>query len=117
MGSEGLARRFLHVNLNCESLKRTESVYGDVLGLKPRMRTDAKVPTDGSILGIEGDETFCETLFLYDSRGGRAGCALEAIEFHQPALKADHEQRPHSARHPVDAADRVRSRCDRHRVA
>ena len=94
MGSEGLARRFLHVNLNCESLKRTESVYGDVLGLKPRMRTDAKVPTDGRILGIEGDETFCETSFLYDSRGGRAGCALEAIEFHQPALKADPNNDP-----------------------
>jgi catechol 2,3-dioxygenase-like lactoylglutathione lyase family enzyme len=92
--SEDLARRFLHVNLNCESLERTERVYGDVLGLKPRMRTDAKVATNGSILGIDGDETFCETSFLYDSRGGRAGCALEAIEFHTPALKADQSNDP-----------------------
>jgi len=94
VGSEELARRFLHVNLNCESLERTERVYGDVLGLTARMRTDAKVPTDGSILGIDGDETFCETSFLYDSRGGRAGCALEAIEFHKPALKADPNSEP-----------------------
>ena len=94
MGSEELARRFLHVNLNCESLERTERVYGDVLGLTARMRTDAKVPTDGSILGIDGDETFCETSFLYDSLGGRAGCALEAIEFHKPALKADSNSDP-----------------------
>jgi catechol 2,3-dioxygenase-like lactoylglutathione lyase family enzyme len=94
VGSEELARRFLHVNLNCESLERTEHVYVGHLGLSPRMRTDAKVATDGSILGIEGDETFCETSFLYDSRGGRAGCALEAIEFHKPALKADPSSDP-----------------------
>jgi catechol 2,3-dioxygenase-like lactoylglutathione lyase family enzyme len=89
VGSDELARRFLHVNLNCESLDATEGLYVGQLGLSARMRTDPKVATDGSILGIEGDETFCETSFLYDSRGGRAGCALEAIEFHKPALKAD----------------------------
>lgn len=59
-----------------------------------RMRTDPKVPTDGSILGIQGGETFCETSFLYDSRGGRAGCALEAIEFHKPPLKTDPNDDP-----------------------
>ena len=89
MGSEDLARRFLHVNLNCVSLDATESLYVGLLGLSARMRTDPKVPTDGTILGIEADETFCETSFLYDSRGGRGGCALEAIEFHGPPLKAD----------------------------
>lgn len=94
MGSEELARRFLHVNLNCASLDATEALYVGQLGLAARMRTDPKVPTDGSILGIDGDETFCETSFLYDSRGGRAGCALEAIEFHNPALKADPNSDP-----------------------
>jgi catechol 2,3-dioxygenase-like lactoylglutathione lyase family enzyme len=94
VGSEDLARRFLHVNLNCESLDATERLYVGQLGLSPRMRTDANVPTDGSILGIDGGETFCETSFLYDSRGGRAGCALEAIEFHKPALKADPNSDP-----------------------
>jgi catechol 2,3-dioxygenase-like lactoylglutathione lyase family enzyme len=93
VGSEDLARRFLHVNLNCKSLDATERLYVGQLGLSPRMRTDAKVATDGSILGIDG-ETFCETSFLYDSRGGRAGCALEAIAFHKPALKADHNSDP-----------------------
>jgi catechol 2,3-dioxygenase-like lactoylglutathione lyase family enzyme len=93
VGSEHLARRFLHVNLNCESLERTERVYGDVLGLTARMRTDAKVPTDGSILGIDG-ETYCATVFLYDARGGRAGCALEAIEYHSPALTRDPSRDP-----------------------
>ena len=93
MGSEHLARRFLHVNLNCESLERTERVYGDVLGLKARMRTDPKAVTDGTILGLDG-ETYCATVFLYDARGGRAGCALEAIEYQSPALSRDPSRDP-----------------------
>ncbi|MDV3124497.1 VOC family protein [Mycobacterium sp. 21AC1] len=88
MASEVLARRFLHVNLNCVSLDTTERVYGDVLGLNARMRTDPEVATDGTILGLDG-ETFCATSFLYDARGGRGGCALEAIEYHSPALSRD----------------------------
>jgi catechol 2,3-dioxygenase-like lactoylglutathione lyase family enzyme len=93
VGSEHLARRFLHVNLNCESLERTERVYGDVLGLTARMRTDPKVATDGTILGLDG-ETYCTTAFLYDGHGGRAGCALEAIEYHSPALSHDPSRDP-----------------------
>jgi catechol 2,3-dioxygenase-like lactoylglutathione lyase family enzyme len=89
VGSEDLARRFLHVNLNCVSLDATEGLYVGLLGLSARMRTDSKVPTDGTILGIDANETFCETSFLYDSRGGRGGCALEAIEFYGPPMKAD----------------------------
>lgn len=88
MTSDVLARRFLHVNLNCVSLDATERIYGDLLGLKPRMRTDPKVATDGTILGLQG-ETFCATSFLYDARGGRGGCALETIEYHSPALSRD----------------------------
>ena len=88
-----LARRFLHVNLNCDSLDATEDLYGRQLGLTARMRTDANVATDGSILGLDG-ETFCETSFLYDSRGGKGGCALEAIEYHSPALKHDSSTDP-----------------------
>lgn len=88
MVSDDLARRFLHVNLNCESLEATERLYVQHLGLSARMRTDPQVATDGSILGIDG-ETYCATSFLYDARGGRAGCALEAIEYHTPALKRD----------------------------
>jgi catechol 2,3-dioxygenase-like lactoylglutathione lyase family enzyme len=93
VGSEHLARRFLHVNLNCESLERTERVYGDVLGLTARMRTDSKVATDGSILGLDG-ETYCATAFFYDTRGGRGGCALEAIEYRSPALVRDSSRDP-----------------------
>ena len=88
MPAEELARRFLHVNLNGESLDTTERVYGEVLGLKSRMRSDPKVATDGTILGLDG-ETFCSTAFLYDSRGGRGGCALEVIEYQSPALRRD----------------------------
>ena len=88
MASEDLARRFLHVNLNCGSLDTTEHLYGDVLGLTARMRTDSNVATDGTILGLDG-ETYCATAFLYDARGGRGGCALEAIEYHSPVLQLD----------------------------
>jgi catechol 2,3-dioxygenase-like lactoylglutathione lyase family enzyme len=93
VGSEDLARRFLHINLNCESLDETEGLYAGKLGLSARMRTDASVATDGSILGL-GGETYCETSFLYDSRGGRGGCALEAIEYRSPALKHDPSSDP-----------------------
>jgi catechol 2,3-dioxygenase-like lactoylglutathione lyase family enzyme len=88
VAADALARRFLHVNLNVESLDGAERVYGEVLGLKARMRTDSKVATDGTILGLDG-ETFCATAFLYDARGGRGGCALEAIEYRSPALSRD----------------------------
>lgn len=93
MTSDVLARRFLHVNLNCASLDATERTYGDVLGLNARMRTDPKVATDGTILGLDG-ETFCATSFLYDARGGRGGCALEAIEYFSPALGRDPSNDP-----------------------
>jgi len=93
VGSEQLARRFLHVNLNCESLDATEWLYATRLGLSARMRTDPSVATDGSILGLDG-ETYCATSFLYDSRGGRGGCALEAIAYHTPSLKRDPSSEP-----------------------
>jgi catechol 2,3-dioxygenase-like lactoylglutathione lyase family enzyme len=93
VGAEQLARRFLHVNLNCESLDATERIYGELLGLKARMRTEPAVATDGSILGLDG-ETYCATAFLYDARGGRGGCALEAIEYHTPALSRDPSTNP-----------------------
>jgi catechol 2,3-dioxygenase-like lactoylglutathione lyase family enzyme len=93
MASEALARRFLHVNLNCASLDATERVYGEILGLRARMRTDPSVATDGGILGLDG-ETYCATAFLYDARGGRGGCALEAIEYRSPALQLDTDSDP-----------------------
>lgn len=88
-----LARRFLHVNLNCMALKVTEDLYVNLLGLSARMRTDPSVATDGSILGLSG-ETFCETAFLYDARGPSAGCALEVIHYRDPALSRDRSTDP-----------------------
>jgi catechol 2,3-dioxygenase-like lactoylglutathione lyase family enzyme len=93
VGADDLARRFLHVNLNCNSLDATEGLYAEKLGLSARMRTDPSVATDGSILGLNG-ETYCATSFLYDSRGGRGGCALEAIEYQEPALARDSSSDP-----------------------
>jgi catechol 2,3-dioxygenase-like lactoylglutathione lyase family enzyme len=88
MASANLARRFLHVNLNCESLDATEHLYAGRLGLSARMRTDPDVATNGSILGLDG-ETYCAAAFLYDARGARSGCALEAIEYRTPVLVRD----------------------------
>lgn len=90
---DDLARRFLHVNLNCRSARDTEALYAGVMGLRARMRTDKTIATDGSILGLAG-ETYCETAFLYDSRGAKNGCALEVIEYHDPALKLDDSRDP-----------------------
>jgi catechol 2,3-dioxygenase-like lactoylglutathione lyase family enzyme len=86
---EDLARRFLHVNLNCASLAETERFYADSLGMRTVMRTDPDTPVDGSFLGLGGDIR-CETAFMYDARGGREGCALEAIEFADPPMTFDH---------------------------
>jgi catechol 2,3-dioxygenase-like lactoylglutathione lyase family enzyme len=91
--SDNLARRFLHVNLNCESMQATEELYSGVLGLSARMRTDPNVATNGAMLGIE-DETYCSTVFFYDVRGPRDGCALEAIAFQSPALARDQRTDP-----------------------
>jgi catechol 2,3-dioxygenase-like lactoylglutathione lyase family enzyme len=91
--ADDLARRFLHVNLNCKSVAATEALYADVLGLQPRMRTDPTVPGEGAMLGLEG-QTYTATSFLYDARGGRNGCALEAIEWLSPPLKFDSDVDP-----------------------
>ena len=88
-----LARRFLHVNLNCESLGATEALYGDQLGLSALMRTDPDIPLDGGMLGLTGEVRFA-TSFLYDARGGRNACSLEAIEWASPPLKSDHNADP-----------------------
>jgi catechol 2,3-dioxygenase-like lactoylglutathione lyase family enzyme len=75
------------------------------------MRSDPKVATDGTILGLDG-ETFCATAFLYDARGGRGGCALEVIEYRSPALSRDPSTDPvrpgiRSARLGVADVDRT----------
>jgi catechol 2,3-dioxygenase-like lactoylglutathione lyase family enzyme len=83
MSADDLARRFLHVNLNTVDFDRAESFFVDHLGLDLRMRTDPDVPNDGQILGMSG-EVRSETRFYYDSRGPRAGCAIEVIEWLDP---------------------------------
>ncbi|QLL10112.1 VOC family protein [Mycobacterium vicinigordonae] len=107
-----LARRFLHVNLNCASLEATEEIYGKAMDLVARMRTDPTVASDGSVLGLDG-ETYCETAFLYDSRGARGGCALEIIEYRVPVLARDTDTNP--ARPGIRAAHLAVS--DLHRTA
>jgi catechol 2,3-dioxygenase-like lactoylglutathione lyase family enzyme len=91
--SEDLARRFLHVNLNCTDLEEVARIYGDVLGLHARMQTDPDVPGDGTILGLAG-QTYTATSFYYDARGGRGGCAFECIDWRTPPLKPDTSSDP-----------------------
>jgi catechol 2,3-dioxygenase-like lactoylglutathione lyase family enzyme len=99
--SDVLARRFLHVNLNCKSLDATEELYGERLGLSVRMRTEAGAGSDGSIIGLEGEISGL-TSFLYDARGGRGACAVEAIQWTSPAIKLD--QNPDPARPGIRSA-------------
>ena len=87
---EDLARRFLHVNLNCESLDATEALYAKQLGLSARMRTDPDAAGDGAVLGFNG-EVYSATTFLYDARGGRNACCLEAVAWRTPPLKFDRD--------------------------
>ena len=85
MVSEDLARRFLHVNLNCGSLEATERFYAGVLGLSPRMRTDPEVPTNGAILGMD-DETYCaDIVSLRFARGqGRLRARSDRVSESRP---------------------------------
>jgi catechol 2,3-dioxygenase-like lactoylglutathione lyase family enzyme len=83
-----LAGRFLHVNLNGVSATATGEFYSTILGLKSHMQTDSSVAADGSFFGFDG-EIHTDTRFYYDVRGGRNGCALEAIEWLGPALIPD----------------------------
>lgn len=91
--NDALARRFLHVNLNCRSLIATEGLYAKQLGLSQRMLTEAGAAVNGSMLGLDG-EVRATTSFLYDARGGRNACALEVIEWSVPALKPDLDPSP-----------------------
>lgn len=91
--SEDLARRFLHVNLNCESLDATEGLYSKLLGLSARMRTDPDAVSDGTVLGFDSDIRSAAT-FLFDARGGRDGCSVEVIEWRDPTLKQDRNTDP-----------------------
>lgn len=91
--NEALARRFLHVNLNCASLQATENLYAQRLGLSRRMLTEPGATLDGSMLGLEG-EVRAATSFLYDARGGRNACALEVIEWTTPTIRPSSNSSP-----------------------
>jgi catechol 2,3-dioxygenase-like lactoylglutathione lyase family enzyme len=79
------AGRFLHVNLNTASVATTDAFYCRILGLQSRMQTDASVPGDGGMFGIDG-QILTDARFYYDVRGGRSGCALECIQWIRPPL-------------------------------
>jgi catechol 2,3-dioxygenase-like lactoylglutathione lyase family enzyme len=87
MSSADLARRFLHVNLNTVDIDAAQVFFADCLGLKLQMRTDPEVLNDGEILGLSG-KVRSETRFFYDSRGARASCAIEVIDWVDPATLA-----------------------------
>lgn len=79
------AGRFLHVNLNAVSAQATGAFFEGVLGLRARMQTDASVPCDGEMLGLDG-QILTDSRFYYGREGGRNGCALEVIEWREPGL-------------------------------
>jgi catechol 2,3-dioxygenase-like lactoylglutathione lyase family enzyme len=87
MSSADLARRFLHVNLNTIDIDAAQVFFADCLGLKLQMRTDPEVLNDGEILGLSG-KVRSETRFFYDSRGARASCAIEVIDWVDPPTVA-----------------------------
>ncbi|MFE4963759.1 VOC family protein [Streptomyces sp. NPDC056660] len=83
----------LHCNLNTTDLAAAASLYADVLGLSPGMKT-ARVPSDGRVLGVEG-RPVSETWFLYDHRGPRTAPAIEVQEWESPATTGEHPAEPH----------------------
>lgn len=96
MSVADLARRFLHINHNTIDAATAQVFFTDCLGLRLQMRTDPEAPTDGEILGLPG-KVRCDTRFFYDSRGPRASCAIEVIEWLDPATAVTDEPGPASA--------------------
>ncbi|TAM65127.1 VOC family protein [Mycobacterium sp.] len=84
MSTADLARRFLHVNLNTTDAEVAQRFFVDCLGLRLQMRTDPESLTDGEILGLSG-KVRVDGRFYYDSRGPRSSCAIELIEWLDPA--------------------------------
>ncbi|MCV7150126.1 VOC family protein [Mycolicibacterium pyrenivorans] len=80
---DGLARRFLHVCLNIRDFDRSRRFYGDALGLRLAMQTDAARSEDAAVLGIAGP-TSSRASFMYDWRGPRSSSALELVEWMDP---------------------------------
>jgi catechol 2,3-dioxygenase-like lactoylglutathione lyase family enzyme len=84
-GPAALARRFLHVNLNCADIEADQAFYENVAAFSVRMRQSPR-PTSGRTLALEGT-VVSETRFLYDHRGPRSSTALELLQWHQPAAE------------------------------
>jgi len=89
----------LHVNLNCRDIDAASAFYARLLGLELGMSTSGE-PTSGASLGIDGLVTTL-VRFQYDSRGPRAGAALELVEWRSPGPVGTP---PQSGRHAGIAA-------------
>lgn len=80
---DSLARRFLHVCLNIRDFDRSQRFYGDALGLRLAMQTDATPSKGAAVLGYSGP-TRSRASFMYDWRGPRSSSALELVEWFDP---------------------------------
>ena len=76
-------RRFLHCNYNCHDVKRLESFYVDLFGLRVVMRSDSE-GNDAHPFGIFGTSA-SSVSFVYDHRGGRRATSLELVQWIDPA--------------------------------
>ncbi|HEX3705916.1 MAG TPA: VOC family protein [Mycobacteriales bacterium] len=82
----------MHCNLNTRDVVAAAAFYSELLDLTPGMKT-ARVPTDGSGLGVDGLAT-SEVWFMYDGRGPRSAPAIELQEWVVPALVGAHPHEP-----------------------
>ncbi|HEX3899702.1 MAG TPA: VOC family protein [Mycobacteriales bacterium] len=92
MTSPAHVHSMMHCNLNTRDLAAAARFYAELLDLAPGMKT-ARVPTDGTGLGVEGLAT-SEVWFMYDHRGPRAAPGLELQEWDVPALVGTHPSEP-----------------------
>lgn len=91
-GSDGPARRFLHMCYCCASTDAAADFYGGALRLREVMRNPIH-PSDGSLLGIDG-EIVSGAAFLYDRRGARTSPSVEVQEWVRPGLVGTPRQDP-----------------------
>jgi catechol 2,3-dioxygenase-like lactoylglutathione lyase family enzyme len=76
------ATQVLHCNLNVVDIEAAATFYEHALGLSVLMRSES-TDGDSTALGVDGP-THSIAWFLYDHRGGRAGPAVELVEWRRP---------------------------------
>ncbi|MCU1345536.1 MAG: lactoylglutathione lyase [Acidimicrobiia bacterium] len=84
--------RFLHVNLNCTDMARSDEIYIALFGMREIMHTES-TGQPGAPMGLDS-LVDSRVSFLYDHRGARRSPSLELVAWDKPATVLKRYERP-----------------------